>query len=349
MPQIVINNPSKPSLRITAPEQRNISIGKNNAGGGCSCNHTIEDDLSISKLILTIGSGTSAKRYAIDREEIVKPDAPTITAGADFYNSKTITMSAATGATIRYAMTTDGSAPVTPTASTGTQYSSAVTIGSTSAYQTTYKIVAVAIKNGMVSDPTTVQTYTCTRRVAAPEIAIGGNKYASSREITLTAHQADAIMYRIGSTGSYSLYNSSLKPTITTNGDILYAYAIKYGQTIQDGWADSEVVNSGAVTIGAKKCYIGQAASLADNAAVEALANSYERDTLVGYTAPTIDFGSTTEYVWFAIPNTAARNLTVKSSGYGVTLNDAAGSIVGSYRVWRTANKINSSFTFEIS
>lgn len=301
--------------------------------------HSIDTTSLSGKVII----GKDGNQYAVAAEKIVKPNAPTITAGSDFFNYKTITMSAASGATIRYVMTTDGSTPATPTASTGTEYAEAFNIGNTDAYQTTYKIVAVAIKNGMVSDPTTVQTYVCTRRVAAPIISIGGNKYASSRTVTLTQTEADSIKCRLGDSGDFSTYDSSNKPVITTSGQKAYAYSVKAD------WADSEVAESSAVTLNARKCYIGQAASLADNAAVEALANSYERDTLVGYTAPTIDFGSTTEYVWFAIPNTAARNLTIKSEGFGVTLNDAAGTVVGNYRVWRTANKINNSFTFEIS
>lgn len=301
--------------------------------------HTVDTTTLSGKVII----GKDGSLYAIAAEKIVKPAAPTITAGTSFYNSMNVSMSAVSGATIRYAMTTDGSTPTTPTASTGTAYSSAITIGSTSSQTTTYKIVAVAIKYGMVSDPTTVQTYTCTRRVDAPSISIGGNKYASSRTVTLTQAAADSIKYRIGDSGEFSVYNSSSKPSVTTSGVKVYAYSVK------SDWADSANAVSDAVTLNARKCYIGQAASLSSNANVEALANSYERDTLVGYTAPTINFGTTTQYVWFAIPNTEARNLTVKSEGFGVTLESAAGSVVGNYRVWRTANKINSSFTFQIS
>lgn len=310
--------------------------GEGGSGGG-DCDHSLDTTTLDGKVIVT-KDGVS---FSIDAEQIVKPAAPTITAGANFYNSKSIEMSAVSGATIRYAMTTDGTTPTAPTKTTGTAYSDAFSIGNTDNYQTTYKIVAVAIKNGMVSDPTTVQTYTCTRRVDAPTIVIGGNKYASSRTVTLTQTAADSIKYRLGDSGEFATYDSSNKPVITTSGQKVYAYSVKAD------WADSEESVSSAVTLNAKKCYIGQAASVTTEANIKSLANSYERDTMVGWTAQTINFGSTTEYVWFAIPSTAAKNLTIKSNGFGVTLDDAAGTVIGSYRVWRTANKINSSFTFE--
>lgn len=98
------------------------------------------------------------------------------------------------------------------------------------------------------------------------------------------------------------------------------------------------------------KCYIGQAASISTEADVEALANEYARPSLVGFQAPPINFGTGGfEYVWFAIPNTAAYNLTVTSQGFDVPLQSRSGEVVGQYRVWRTLNRINSTFTFAIS
>ena len=98
------------------------------------------------------------------------------------------------------------------------------------------------------------------------------------------------------------------------------------------------------------KCYIGQAATITSEADVEALANEYARPSLVGFAAQPIDFGTSGyQYVWFAIPDTSAYNLTVQSQGFGVTLQDRAGSVVGKYRVWRTLNKINNIFTFVFS
>ena len=98
------------------------------------------------------------------------------------------------------------------------------------------------------------------------------------------------------------------------------------------------------------KCYIGQAANITSEADVEALANQYARPSLIGFQAPPINFGTLGyQYVWFAIPNTDAYNLTVMSQGFAVTLQDRAGIVVGKYRVWRTLNKINDVFTFVFS
>lgn len=315
---------------------------------GSTPDHEV-DTTSLSGKVIIIKDGV---QYAVTAEKIEKPAVPTVTAGANFYNSMNIVINAVAGATLRYNLTTDGTEPANPTKDSGTAVNSntkTIAIGSTSAYQTTYKIKVVAIKNGQVSDVSTMQTYVCTRKLTAPSISVGGTKYDSSRTVTLTQASADSIKYRIGTSGDYSTYNSSSKPAITTNGATLYAYATK------SGWADSDVSNSGAVTIGANMCYIGQAASLSTESDIKALSvggsvNSYKQDTLVvSGDIKTVNLGSTTEYVWFAIPNTAARNLTVKSEGFGVTLQSAAGTIIGSYRVWRTANKINSTFKFEFS
>lgn len=287
--------------------------------------HTIDTTSLQGKVVIT----KDERSFAVNAEEIVKPAAPTLPTGGDFYNSRSITITAASGALIYY--TTDGSTPTTAS----TRYTSAFTIGSTASRSTSYIIKAIAVKNGMTSDVAS-QTYTCYRRVATPTATANGNKYSASRTITFACSTEDAtIEYKVGS-GEWTEGSS-----VTIN-----ATSTVYFRAKKRAW-EASAEGSQSFTLNANKCYIGQAASIASEANIKALANSYERDTMVGWTAPEINFGSTTEYVWFCIPNTAARNLTVKSDGFGVTLNDAAGTIIGSYRVWRTANKINSSFTFE--
>ena len=80
---------------------------------------------------------------------------------------------------------------------------------------------------------------------------------------------------------------------------------------------------------------------------IKALANAYKQDTLAGSTKE-VDCGSTAEYVWICIPNTAARNLTVKNGGFAVPLLSAAGTVIGAYRVWRTESKLKETYNFEI-
>lgn len=287
--------------------------------------HTIDTTSLAGKVVIT----KDERSFAVNAEEIVKPAAPTLPTGEDFYNSKSITITAASGAAIYY--TTDGSTPTTAS----TRYTSAFTIGSLAAQSTSYTIKAIAVKNGMTSDVAS-QTYTCYRRVATPTATANGSKYSSSRTITFACSTADVtIEYKVGS-GEWTEGSS-----VTIN-----ATSTVYFRAKKSDWATSEE-GSQSFTLNANKCYIGQAASVTTEAGVKSLANSYERETIIGWTAPTIDFGSTTEYVWFAIPSTVAKNLTVKSNGFGVTLDNVAGTVIGSYRVWRTANKINSSFTFE--
>lgn len=286
--------------------------------------HTIDTTSLQGKVVIT----KDERSFAVNAEEIVKPAAPTITAGANFYNSKDITITAVAGATIRYAMTTDGTTPTTPTKTTGTAYSAAFSIGNTDNYQTTYKIVAVAIKNGMVSDPTEVQTYVCSRRVAAPSISIGGNKYASSRTVTLTQTAADSIMYRIGDSGDFSTYDSSNKPVITVSKQKVYAYSVK------DAWANSAIVNSNAddAELNAKKCYIGggssSLSSLSGLTAVEA-------DNLSDSKTVTL---AANGYIWFVVPSGQTIS-SITSGPLDVPFSLIENSVSG-YNCYRTVNEI---------
>ncbi len=287
------------------------------------------DTTTLSGKIIISQDGNS---YAVTAERIVKPGAPTLPASATFYNSRTVAITADSGAVIYY--TTDGSTPT----KNSTQYASAITIGSTAAVSTVYTIKAIAVKNGMTSDVATA-TYTCYRKVATPTFSNAtGNKYSASRTITFACATSGAtIQYKIGS-GEWQTGSSV---TVSTTSNI-------YIRAILTDWVDSSE-RSTTYELNAGKCYIGQAASVTTEADIKALANAYERDTILGWTAPTIDFGSSTQYVWFAIPNTAARSLTVKSDGFAVPLQAAAGTVIGAYRVWRTENQINSSFTFQFS
>lgn len=301
--------------------------------------HGIKDRTNLGKLELRIGD----TRYAIAREIITTPDTPTLTAGGTFTRSKAVTIACTTsGVTIRY--TLDGSTPTDTHGTVGTSF----TLNQDASLQSkTYTVKAVAIKNGEVSDVAT-QTYTINRQVNEPTIGVDNtNKYKNSHVVTITQAAADTIYYTTD--GSNPTTQSD---TITSGGTITLntagTHTVK-AMAVKDGWSNSSVAKKENIIVGAPKCYIGQAGSVSALADIQALANSYEKDTLVGYTAPTIDFGDTTEYVWFAIPNTAAKTLTIKSQGFGVTLADAAGTVINGYRVWRTANKINSSFTFEFS
>lgn len=198
------------------------------------------DTESVSGKVLITKDGQS---YAVPAELVQKPAAPTITAGANFNNSKAITLSAEEGATIRYAMTTDGTDPVTPTKNTGTEYSAAFNIGNTDAYQTTYKIVAVAIKNGRVSDPTAIQTYVCTRKLSKPTVGnASGGANDASRTVILSGTAGTTINYTISDgtttmTGSVSASESQANRTLTLSRKGTWSVTAYASQT---GWANSD-------------------------------------------------------------------------------------------------------------
>lgn len=290
----------------------------------------VENKPSINKLVVTI----EGVRYAVARDIIITPETPTLTAGGTFTRSKSVSISCATSdVTIRYTINGDD-----PTISTGTVGTSITLNQDTSVENKTYVVKAIAVKNGEVSEVAT-QTYIISRQVDAPTIEVTGNKYSAERTITIKQNAADTLKYKIGSSDTEHVYDSSDKPVLSAS-ETVYAYAEKAN------WKRNSA--SLAVTVGSRKCYIGRAAALAANGDIEALGYSYEQDTLVGSTKD-VDFGTAdTQYAWFAIPSTAALKLAVSSGSVPVTLYNADGEVVGNYRVWRTLNKINDSFSFKI-
>lgn len=318
-------------ITIKPAQKNHVTIFNPRSGGIIvSGNVEAEDKPELGKLLFTLNKGKQNEgKYLVLRDVFETPATPTITPASGTSGNGSLTISLATttsGATIKYSLDNG------VTWQTG----SSITLSQDDSVQSkTYSVKAKAVKDGLESEIITA-SYSVARKVATPTATASGNKYSASREITFACSTADAtIEYKVGS-GEWTEGSS-----VTIN-----ATSTVYFRAKKNDWATS-AEDSQSFTLNANKCYIGQAASVTTESDIKALANAYERDTMVGWTAPTIDFGSTTEYVWFAIPSTAAKNLTIKSSGFGVTLDNAAGTVIGSYRVWRTANKINSSFTFE--
>ena len=301
--------------------------------------HSVEDKPALGKLLVTLNKGNEKKQYLVSREEYTAPAVPTFrpASGGSGNGSLAVAITCATsGETVQYKVGTGA-----------WQTGTSVTLSQdTSVQSKSYTVSAKAVKNGIESSVATAN-YTVNRRVATPTITEAtGNKYSASRSVTISCSTSGATIHYTtdGSdpTTSSQTIASGGTLTLSTKG----TFTVK-AMAVLTNWADSAVASKTGIIIGAGKCYIGQAESVTTEANIKALANSYERDTLVGWTAPTIDFGTSTQYVWFAIPSTAAKSLTVKSDGFAVTLDNAAGTVIGGYRVWRTANKINSSFTFQ--
>lgn len=302
--------------------------------------HSVEDKPALGKLLVTLNKGKENQaQYLVSREEYIAPAVPTFSpaSGGSGDGSLTVTIRCATsGATVQYKIGTGA-----------WQTGTSVTLSQDTNQQSkSYTVSAKAVKNGIESSVVSA-SYTVNRRVAEPNITNAtGNKYSDSRSVTISCSTAGATIHYT-TDGSTPTKDS---PTIASGGTVTLStvgtFTVK-AMAVLTNWADSATASKAGIIIGAGKCYIGQAESITTEANIKALANSYERDTLVGWTAPTINFGTNTQYVWFAIPSTAAKSLTVKSDGFAVTLNNAAGTVIGGYRVWRTANKINSSFTFQ--
>ena len=288
----------------------------------------IENKSDLNKLLVTTKEG----KYLVNREEYIAPANPTISVSAKKgYNE--ITLASTSGASIYY--TLDGNEPT----SNSTKYTGKFNLNADNSMQTkTYTVKAIAYKNDIASEVTglTVNVNRC----VAVRYTLGGDNYDTSRTLTIFEQTAGA---------GYQYYDGVWHNITFTNGEfslnVSSSCTIKIKGT-KDSWESSEEI-SVVITVGKNMCYIGQAAALSSETDIKALANAYKQDTLVGSTKE-VDCGSTAEYVWICIPNTAARNLTVKNGGFAVPLLSAAGTVIGAYRVWRTESKLKETYNFEI-
>ena len=171
-------------------------------------------------------------------------------AGGTYTSAQSVTITTTTsGATIRY--TTDGS---NPTATTGTVYSSPVSISVT----TTLK--AIAYKSGMTDSAVTSATYTISApsQVAAPSFSPGGGTYTSAQSVTISSTTSGAsIRYTIdGSTPTATtgtLYSAPVTISATTT---LKAIAYKSGLTDSAVTSATYTINTGGGSPGSQNIFV---------------------------------------------------------------------------------------------
>lgn len=327
---VPISNDSNEARRATVANLRGYSFNQPTNG-----------------IMFKIGSDT----YIINgATKVTKPATPTISCGSavpseSFTRANGSTKVTATcstsGVIFYYAVTssTDGTEPATPDAASITTSSTSgeLTLQQDTDYEYKwYKVVAKAYKNGAFSDASNIVNVKIYRKLAAPTITPNAGADGDYGAKTTTISGAGTTTYYSYDNTNWTEYTEALNIDSTKT---------VYAKTTQTGWVDGTSQKS--ITANKNKCYIGQAASIGSVADIKNLAHSYKADTLVGQT-PTIDFGSTLNYVWFCIPSTAAKTLKVKGNTYKVTLDSDAGTVVGdTYRVWSTESRIYGSYEFE--
>jgi hypothetical protein len=137
-----------------------------------------------------------------------------------YNNSQTVTISSATsGATIRY--TTDGT---TPTSTTGTVYSAAIAVSSTTTLR------AIAYKSGYTDSAVASATYTLV--AATPTFSVAAGTYTASQTVTLSSTTSGAaIRYTTDGTTPTSttgaVYSAAITVSATTTLKAI-AYATSY-------------------------------------------------------------------------------------------------------------------------
>lgn len=173
-----------------------------------------------------LDSAVTTGGYMITLPQVAAPEFSPV--AGTYTSTQSVTITSATGgATIRY--TTDGS---TPSATSGTIYSGAISMEST----TTLK--AIAYKTGMQDSFVITGVYTINLpQVAAPQFSPGGGSYTSAQSVSITSATSGAtIRYTTdGSTPSSTagtVYSSAISLSANTT---LKAIAYK------SGMADSSV------------------------------------------------------------------------------------------------------------
>jgi hypothetical protein len=166
---------------------------------------------------------------------------PTFTPAAGTYNNgPSVTLASTSGATIRY--TLDGS---TPTSTSGTVYSGAISVTSTG---TTIK--AMAYKAGMANSPVSTATYTLT--AATPTASPGAGTYTSPQNVTLgSATSSASFRYTLdGSTptATSTLYTGAINIAATTT---LKAIALKSGMNNSAVLTATYTINIAPTTVNA--------------------------------------------------------------------------------------------------
>lgn len=200
--------------------------------------------------------------------------APVISGVTPFETSTSVSMSAESGAEIRY--TVDGS---TPSASSSL-YSSAITLNAT----TTVK--AIAIKNGVTSSVAN-KTFTksSTPVVNAPSIS-GTTPFETSTQVTMSADSGAEIRYTTdGSTpnASSTLYSSAITLNATTT---VKAIAIKDGISSsvanQTFTKSEEPVSGRTMTFNGSAVKVGSTVQIVAGTSGSIVLNLPEGDPLIG-------------------------------------------------------------------
>lgn len=294
--------------------------------------HTVSNDDTLGKLIVTIGSD----QYAVAREKIEKPATPTLTAGGTFTRSKTVNISCATsGVTIRYTINGED-----PTATTGTVGTSLTLSQDTSAQTKTYIVKAVAVKNGMVSDVATA-TYNISRQAETPTVTASDDDYSSSRVITLACTTPDAVIHYTtdGSTptASSAIYDPANKP-------IIHSTSTVKAIAVLSEWENSSVATA-TYTVGKITMRYGYAGSTINAAGIASLSGYKKAESSPAgtYTATT----ATAAYLWICI-DPAQSFSSVKSGGFDVPLD--AAQTIGSHKCYRSSvEHVAGTITFVIA
>ena len=260
--------------------------------------------------------------------------------------SRNVVISGASGSTL-YWRITDGT-----TETTGNVLASAAESARTLTISTqgTWAIYVTAKQSNWVDSSQAEKTGIVVKKIATPTISVDNtNKYAESHVVTLNCDTSGAAIHYTTDGTNPTASSPSVAPGGTITLSNAGTYTVKVMAT-KTNWTDSDGATKSDIIVGAKKCYIGQAASVSTLSDVESLANAYEQDTLVGSTKDVnvASSSATAQYTWFAIPNTAAKNLVVTvnndSMPTPVPLQAAGGVLIPStnsvYRVWRSKDPL---------
>lgn len=230
-------------------------------GGNGDCNASLDIPLNLIKVT------QNGVTFVVPAVRLEKPSTPTLSDVTTLaaVNTADVTVSCATnGVTMYY--TIDGTDPTT--GSSTTTDTIVLDIDKTKVSKD-YVVKVMASKNGMTSEIAS-KTYTTKRKLVAPTFGtVSGTEYSTSRTVTISGPSGATIKYKLGSTGSWQTYST----TITADTTVTI-----YAKAEMANWEDSSEETK-SITVGTKKMYYGAVASKPTTLAEIQAMNSLEAKT----------------------------------------------------------------------
>ena len=163
-------------------------------------------------------SSVASAAYVISAAALAAPKFSV--AGGTYSSAQTVSISAASGATIYY--TTNGTTPTT----SSTKYSGAIKVSSSQTLE------AIAVETGYTNSPVATATYTISSTLPAPTFSVAAGTYTSAQTVSISDATAGTTIYYTTNGTTPTTSSAKYAGAITVSStETLEALAVKSGYT----------------------------------------------------------------------------------------------------------------------